>query len=116
VTTTDGPDDFERLAEHWSQYDVWLRRGGSAETGIYNQPDLFCGSPRGISARNQLEDGVNFLFSESIRLEGVLAGEEFGVGMVFLLKALSFVPEFDWTFHGIDSLDCAWRNSEVDPI
>lgn len=98
--------DFERLAQFWSEHDAYLRsqedRGPEA---LFSQPDLFLGAPRGVGPSNQLDDGLNFLFSGSLRLTGVAPDKEFGVGLAFLLKALSLSQRFDWPFFGIDTLD-----------
>ncbi len=105
--------DAERLAQYWSDYDAHLRRGrteGSADPVA--QPDLFFGAPRGVNSQNQLDDGFNFLFADSLRLAGVGPEEQFGVGLTFLLKALALAQQFDWPFRGVDTLDCLWKGGE----
>lgn len=104
--------EFERLAAFWNDYSTLARaHDPKSAGGAFTQLDLFQGAPRGVSKLGQLDDPLNFLFSESIRLSGVPAEDEFGVGLVFLLKALSFARRFDWPFFGIDTLDCLWKAS-----
>lgn len=107
--------DADRLAERWADYNAFLsRHERRAADAHLSQPDLFLGAPRGISPTGEMTDGVNFLFAESLRLTGVAPEEEFGVGLVFLLKALTFPSKFDWPFFGIDTLDRLWRHPEAD--
>jgi len=60
--------DAMRLAEYWNDFELF-RRGIESEGNSDSlfQPDLFFGQPRGINAADQLDDGVNFLFSQSLR-------------------------------------------------
>jgi hypothetical protein len=102
--------DADRLAERWADYNAFLsRHEPRGAESRFSQPDFFLGTPRGIGPAGELTDGVNFLFSESLRLTGVAPEEEFGVGLVFLLKALTFPGKFEWPFFGIDTLDRLWR-------
>lgn len=106
--------DADRLAERWADYHAFLlQHERHAQDAHLSQPDLFLGAPRGISPSGEMTDGVNFLFAESLRLTGVAPEEEFGVGLVFLLKALTFPSKFDWPFFGIDTLDRLWRSPET---
>ena len=101
--------DFERLAQYWSDHDDYMRRlDRGARAAAFSQPDLFYGTPRGVTPENELEDGINFLFSSALRLKGVGPEEELGVGIAFLLKSLNFTKQFDWPFRGIDTLDHVW--------
>lgn len=103
--------DADRLAERWADYSAFLARHEADRPPTHlTQPDLFLGAPRGISPSGELTDGVNFLFAESLRLTGVAPEDEFGVGLVFLLKALTFPAKFDWPFFGVDTLDRLWRS------
>lgn len=103
--------DADRLAERWADYSAFLSGHGRDEAQArLSQPDLFLGTPRGVSPTGELTDGINFLFGESLRLAGVAPEEEFGAGLVFLLKALTFPAKFDWPFFGIDTLDRLWRS------
>lgn len=101
--------EFDRLAAHWNDYAALARarEAGAPTEPIATQPDLFRGMPRGISLRSQLDDGINFIFAESLRLTNVPPDEEFGVGVVMLLKALSVARRHEWPFLGIDTLDRA---------
>jgi hypothetical protein len=103
--------DADRLAERWADYSTFLSRHETDRAPThFTQPDLFLGSPRGIGPSGDLTDGVNFLFAESLRLSGVAPEDEFGVGVVFLLKSLTFPAKFDWPFFGVDTLDRLWRS------
>jgi hypothetical protein len=105
--------DADRLAERWADYNAYLlRHERNPDQAQLSQPDLFLGAPRGISPAGELTDGLNFLFAESLRLTGVAPEEEFGIGLVFLLKALTFPAKFDWPFFGIDTIDRLWRAPE----
>jgi hypothetical protein len=104
--------ELDRLAEFWAGADLVARERAPKDEAAYAQLDLFRGAPRGVSPMNELDDGINFLLSESIRLSGVAPEREFGVGIVFLLKALGLAQKMDWPFLGIDSLDRAWTAPE----
>jgi hypothetical protein len=99
--------EFERVATYWNDYNTLARtrEAGAPEEPVATQPDLFHGMPRGVSLRSQLDDGINFVFSESLRLVNIPAEERFGAGVTFLLKALSFIRRYEWPFFGIDTLD-----------
>ncbi len=103
--------DLERLAEHWSQRDAY-RRGSEGPAGRFLQPDLFFGHPRGVNPRQELDDGVNFLFSQSFRVAGAPPAERYGLGVTLLLKALGVVQRLDWPFFGVDTLDHVWLEGE----
>lgn len=105
--------DLDRLAQHWADHDAYIRaKRERGELDInFSQPDLFAGALRGIGPGGELDDGVNFLFSQSIRLANVRPEQEFGVGIAFLLKALSYPRRFDWPFFGIDTLDRLWQDA-----
>lgn len=105
--------ETERLAQHWTDQAIYLRAAAEKAEASFSQPDLFHAAPRGIGPRNQLDDGVNFLFSESLRLSGVPAGGEFDVGITFLLKALDLVKRLEWPFFGVDTLDRLWSTPEA---
>lgn len=100
--------EADRLAQHWHEYELFMRRDEAGHGELFSQPDFFFNSPRGVNQRNQLEDPINFILSSSLRLKGVEPHEEFGAGLVVLLKFLSFISRYDWQFHGIDALDCLW--------
>ncbi|MBI3735397.1 hypothetical protein HY256_02670, partial [Candidatus Sumerlaeota bacterium] len=103
--------DLDRLAGHWSEYDIYMRREQSARGDeTFTQPDLFLDAPRGVDRANLLEDPINFIFGHSLRLIGVEREQEFGVGLVFLLKALNLVQKHDWPFRGVDTLDKLWQS------
>jgi hypothetical protein len=105
--------DADRLAERWADYSAFLsRHEPRGPESRFSQPDFFLGTPRGIGPSGELTDGVNFLFSESLRLTGVPAEDEFGVGLVFLLKALTFPAKLEWPFFGVDTLDRLWRSPD----
>jgi hypothetical protein len=96
--------ETDRLAQYLADLNLYLRR--RAETaGPLAQPDLFHQHPRGIGPTGHLDDGINFLFGEALRLEGVTPAAAFGVGMIFLLKGLAIAQRLDWPFLGIDTLD-----------
>ena len=98
--------DADRLADHWRDYEAYCQQSEPPDSeASYSQPDLFFDAPRGVGPRNQLDDGINFLFSGSLRLKGVPPEEEFAVGVAFLLKGLAIVQRCDWPFFGIDTLD-----------
>lgn len=100
--------DADRLAELWDEYDRFRRRERERpDAERLDQPDLFFDPPRGVGPEG-LRDGVDFLFSESLRLRGVSPREEFGTGIVFLLKALDWIAKYEWKTGAIDSLDRVW--------
>lgn len=102
--------DLDRLAQYWTEFDaLGARRESRSAAEIYSQPDLFRGNPRGVSPAGRLDDPVNFVLSESIRVAGAAPEDEFGVGIVILLKSLGLVGRLDWPFFGIDSLDRVWK-------
>ena len=104
---------MNRLAAYWSEQDLYHRGHDEARLeALYTQPDLFHAAARGVSPMNQLDDGANFVLSESIRLRGVAPSEEFGVGLAFLLKSLDLVQTYDWPFFGVDSLDRVFEPKE----
>jgi len=45
-------------------------------------------------------------------MTGLKSEEEFGVGIVFLLKALGLIRKFQWPFRGIDTLDRLWPKAQ----
>lgn len=101
--------DMERVADHWDDYDAYRRAEAERGGAGVDQPDLFAGAPRGVDRTGAMTDPVNFILSESIRFAGVPAGEEFGVGLAILLKAIDLAAARRWPFHGVDSLDLAWK-------
>lgn len=98
--------DADRLAQYFADLNRFLRQHRPAEEGaLFSQPDLFCQHPRGISLKGELEDGVNFLYGEALRLAGVEPERHFGIGLTFLLKALALCGKMDWPFAGLGTLD-----------
>jgi hypothetical protein len=98
--------DAERLGQYLNDLNLYIRqRRASGSEAPLVQPDLFCPNPRGIGPTGLLDDGVNFLLGDALRLKGVPEEERFGVGVTFLLQMLSFAQRLDWPFLGIDTLD-----------
>jgi hypothetical protein len=101
--------DVERLAHYLNDQGQFARRRRAENPAApVGQPDLFRSAPRGIGPRGQLDDGLNYLFGEALRLQGVPPEMRFGVGVVMLLKALALAPRLQWPFLGIDTLDLAF--------
>ena len=98
--------DFDRLAQYLNDQLLFMRerRAGGPEQAV-GQPDLFKPNPRGVGPTGQLDDPLNFIFAEALRLEAVRDQDRFGVGITFLLKALALLPPLGWPFFGIDTLD-----------
>lgn len=102
--------DAERLAQYWSEFDRYIERRQSRDAeAIWGQPDFFCRSPRGVDERGRLEDGLNFMFSESLRLGGFDPEKRFGAGVTFLLKAVALAQAMNWPLRGLDTLDAMLR-------
>lgn len=100
--------DMTRLARYLFDQDQFMRQrqaGGSDQGDFLLQPDMFCATPRGVNERGELIDGFNFLLGNAMRLTEVAEADRFGVGVTFLLKALTLGPETGWKFKGIDTLD-----------
>jgi hypothetical protein len=97
--------DADRLAQYWRDFDVACRREREAGRSAPSQPDLFFGAPRGVGPGGSLDDGINFVLSEALRVEGAPPEEEFGVAVVMLLKALAWIGRCDWPFFGVDTVD-----------
>lgn len=104
--------DADRLAETWIEYDAFRATADPDERGI-GQPDLFFRPPRGI-ANDRLEDLAAFVFSESLRVGGLVPEEEFGAGVALLLLAISWCERYGRPFRGIDSLDRIWSDGAKD--
>ena len=98
--------DTERLAQYLADLSLFARQQRQAgDLSPQHQPDLFSQHPRGISLVGQLDDGLNFLFGEALRLEGVDPDRKLGVTMTFVLKALALSARLGWPFLGIDTID-----------
>jgi hypothetical protein len=99
--------DTDRLADYLNELNLFERRRqlGERAAAATRQPDLFCPNPRGIGPTGQLDDGLNYMFGETLRLRGVPGDQRFGVAVTFLLKALALAPRMGWPFLGIDTLD-----------
>lgn len=98
--------DTDRLAQYLNDQSLYIcQRRLEDPAGTLSQPDLFCQNPRGIGLTGTLDDGLNFLFGEALRLGGVEPERRFGVGVTFLLKALALLPKMEWPFLGLDTLD-----------
>ncbi|OPZ08802.1 MAG: hypothetical protein BWZ08_00889 [candidate division BRC1 bacterium ADurb.BinA292] len=102
--------ETERLAHYLNNQMVYARQPESPSPATA-QPDLFKPEIRGVGPTGHLDDPVNYLFEEALRLRGVEAESRFGVGLVFLLKALALGQEFDWPFFGVDTLDALFREA-----
>jgi hypothetical protein len=98
--------DVDRLAEHLNELNLFERQRQSYEKSeAAHQPDLFHPNPRGIGPTGMLDDGLNYMLGETLRVRGATEEERFGVGVTLLLKALALGPRMGWPFLGIDSLD-----------
>lgn len=98
--------DAERLARYLADLNLFMRqRKRTLPQAATLQMDLFCQNPRGIGPGGELDDGVNYLFGEALRLRGVEPERRFGVGVTFLLKALALVQKLEWPFAGVNTLD-----------
>lgn len=98
--------ETERLARYLADLNLFMKERRRTEPAAGNfQPDLFCQNPRGIGPHGGLDDGLNFLFGEALRLKGVTAERRFGVGVTFMLKALALSQKMEWPFLGLDTLD-----------
>ncbi len=97
--------DADRLGQYLNDVNQYSKDRLARPGTVTNQPDLFCQNPRGIGPQGSLDDGLNFMFGETLRLGGVKKEEMAGVGIVFLLKALELTEQLEWPFLGIDTLD-----------
>jgi hypothetical protein len=105
--------DTDRLADYLNELNLFERQRVSFERSeATRQPDLFHPNPRGIGPTGQLDDGLNYMFGETLRLRGVPAEQRFGVAVTLLLKALALAPRMGWPFLGIDSLDRVFLSVE----
>lgn len=98
--------DAERLARYLADLNLFMRqRKRTLPQAATLQMDLFCQNPRGIGAGGELDDGINYLFGEALRLKGVEPERRFGVGVTFLLKALALAQKLEWPLPGVNTLD-----------
>lgn len=107
--------DAERLAIHLNELDLYLRQQAGAREPIMSQDDLFCQNPRGIGPGGQLDDGLNYLFTEALRLQGAEPARRLGITATFLLKAIQLADRLQWPFLGIDSVDRIFSESDGEP-
>ena len=97
--------DCERLAEYFDEVNQYLLQRRNAGAGAAQQPDMFHPNPHGIGQEGLLNDGVNYLFGEALRLKGVEPERRLGVAVVFLLKGLQLSVQMNWPFFGVDTLE-----------
>jgi len=98
--------DAERLAQVLGDHNLYIQqRRKNDPQGPLSQPDLFHQNPRGIGPGGELDDGLNYLYGEALRVAGVAPERQFGVGVTFLLKALALGAKMEWPFLGLDTLD-----------
>jgi hypothetical protein len=100
--------DADRLAEHihgLSLYEARRRAMTPREATPTGQIDLFCPNPRGVGPDGLLQDGLNYLYGEALRLRGVEPARRTGVAVTLLLKALALAQRWDWPAERLDALD-----------
>ena len=98
--------DAARLAHYLNDQMVFTQKRREEHPGDpVNQPDLFKQTLRGVAPNGRLEDPVNYMFAEALRVANVPARQRFGVGVVLLLQAMALARRLDWPLEGIDTLD-----------
>ncbi len=98
--------DAARLAHYLNDQMVFTqKRREEHPSDPVNQPDLFKQTLRGVAPNGRLDDPVNYMFAEALRIVNVPAPQRFGVGVVLLLQAMALAERLDWPLRGIDKLD-----------